>query len=362
MVGWAAEPAPARVIALGGDVRAGGRGLAIGDGVSEGDEIASGRSSYATLEFTDHTLVRIRPDTRLRVEGHRATAVPAGIDTRLRLDSGALEVVVAQRRAPNFIIASLWGNITVRGTDFRARGGDEAMLVEVLEGAVDVTGTAGASGLARVEAGYGTLVRPMEAPLAPVKLLAAPDVSGIAELHERPVVRLRFAPLTGAQRYRIVAATDRDLLDVVVENTQRRPDVRMVDLRDGDYFYGVRAIDALGLEGAEARGRIRLKARPVPPAAQAPEPDATLPPGTVAFSWAAAEEAVAYRFQLATNETFAELLVNRGGLAAREIEVEKLDAGRYYWRVASLRASGDQGPFGDRQLLTLRAPEPQPTQ
>lgn len=354
----AAGTAVAKVIALSGEARAGTRILQVGGGIAVGENIMSGRGGYATIEFSDYSVIHINPDTRLRIETHRASSAPGAFETRLRLGAGALEAAVARRGAPDFSIASLSGSIATRGADFRVRGGDEAMLVEVLRGSVAVAGTSGWQTVT-VDAGHGTRVRAMEAPLVPVKLLGAPDASSVAQLQQRPVVRLRFAPLAGAQSYRIVAAMDRDLREVILENMQRRPEVRMVDLRDGEYFYGVRAIDALGLEGAEARGRFRLKARPLPPVAQAPELEAVLQPGNVAFRWLAAEEAVAYRFQLATEEAFAAPLVNRGALPARELTVENLEAGRYYWRVASVRADGDQGPFSDPHRLTLRAPLPE---
>lgn len=358
---WPAEPpAAAKVVALSGEITAGKRALKPGASVAEGDEIASGPGSYVTLEFTDRSVVRLMSDTRLRIEAHRALSAQADFETRLRLGAGALEATVARRRAPDFRVVSIAGSIAVRGTSFRVRGGGETMLVEVLDGRLAVAGASG--GVVLVDAGYGTRVTLNEGPRGPVKLLAAPDISRIAELHQRPVVRLRFAPLAGAQRYRVVAAEDRGLRDVLVDNTQRRPDVRIVDLRDGEYFYGVRAIDALGLEGVEAAGRFRLKARPLPPVAQAPEPDAALEPGSVVFRWAAAQESASYRFQLAADDTFAAPLVDRGGLTGREFAVDRLEAGSYYWRLASVRANGDPGPFGDPQPLTLRVPPPPATQ
>ena len=345
-------------MALSGEVKAGARTLKLGDGVAEADEITSGRVSHASFEFTDRSIVRMAPDTRLRIEAYRAPAVPDEAETRLRLVAGAIEANVPRRRNPGFSVVSMSGSIAVRGTQFRVRGGDESMLVEVLEGRVAVTGAGGAQ--VAVNAGYGTRVRLNEAPLAPVSLLRAPDVSHVATLQQRPVVRLRFETVAGAQRYRVLAATDLDLHEVVLENIQRRTDVRMIDLRDGEYFFGVRAVDEFGLEGEEARGRFRLKARPLPPAVQAPEPDAVLEPGSVAFSWAAVDEAATYHFQLATDDAFTPPLVNRGGLTTREFAVDKLEAGTYFWRIASVRASGDQGPFGDPQILTLQAPAPVP--
>jgi hypothetical protein len=242
---WPAEPPAAKVVAVSGQVQAGGRALKTGDAVAEGDEIASGPEGRATLEFADRTVLFVRTDSRLHIE------------KQLRLDSGAVEVVVPQQGAPGFGIVSQSGNVTTRGAAFRARARPEGLLVEVVEGSVAVAGTAGAQVV--VEAGHGTLVKRAEAPLAPVKLLDAPDISGIAALQEKAVVRLRFAPLAGAVRYRVVVAADRDLRDVIVESRPRRPDLRLLELDDGEYFYGVRAIDELGLDGREVRGAFRLK-------------------------------------------------------------------------------------------------------
>lgn len=354
----AAAQGVAKVVALSGEANSGARALKVGDSVAEGEELASGRGSYATLEFTDASVVRLTPDSRLRIEAHRAPAALAVVETRLRLGAGALEASVASRGVPNFTIVSMLGSVAVHGTAFRVRVGEASMFVEVLEGRVAVSGAAGAPVV--VNAGYGTRVASNQAPLAPVELLRAPDISRVAELQQRPVVRLRFASLAGAQRYRIVAAADRELREVLVENTQRRPDARMLELRDGEYYFGVRAIDELGLQGAEARGRFRLKARPLPPVAQAPEPEAAMAPGDVVFSWVAVREATSYRFQLATEAAFAAPLVSRDGLLTRELEVENIGAGRYYWRVATVRAGDDQGPFGDPQMFTLQAPAPAP--
>jgi hypothetical protein len=260
---WSADPAAARVVALSGQVQSGARALKVGDTVAEGEELRSGVEGRATLEFADGSVLRVRTDSRLRIETHRSEGAPALFETRLRLESGAVEASVPIAGGPRFAVDSPMANLVARGTQFRARARPEAMLVEVVAGSVTVRGAAG--GEVTVDSGYGTQVKPAEAPLAPVKLLDPPDISGIAELHETPVVRLRFAPVPGAVRYRIVLGTDRDLREVIVESRQRRPDIRLLELDDGEYFYAVRAIDALNLDGLEARGRLRLKMLPFPP-------------------------------------------------------------------------------------------------
>ena len=356
---WPAGPAAAKVTALAGEVRVSGRALKVGDTVAEDEEIATGLEGRATLEFADRSVVRVRTDSRLRIEPNRGPGAPAAGEIRLRLDSGAADVAVAKQGTPSFAIASPSGSLTAaRGAEFRARARADALLVEVLQGAVAVASLNGET--VEAGAGFGTQVKRANAPLAPVRLLGAPDISGVGQLQQRSVVQLRFAPVAGAARYRIVAAADRELRDVIVDYRPRQPELRILELEDGEYFYGVRAIDALDLDGLEVRGHFRLKARPVPPAPNTPLPGAVLAPGNVTFSWEATSgEAVAYRFQLAADDAFTAILVDRGRIAAMASVVETLKPGRYYWRVASLRAGGDQGPFGDTQLVTLRVPEPQ---
>jgi hypothetical protein len=259
---WSADPALARVISLSGEVKSGARALKVGDTASEGEEIVSGVEGRATLEFADRSLLRVRTSSRLRIEAHRSAGAPPAFETRLRLESGAVEATVAKQGAPRFSIASPLGNIAASGAHFRARARGDALLVEVVEGAVAVAGAAG--GQVAVDAGHGIQVRPAEALLAPVKLLEAPDLSGMKALQQSPVVRIRFAPIAGAVRYRVVVAADRDLREVIVESRPRRPDMRVLELDDGEYFYGVRAIDALGLDGLEVRGSFHLKVSPIP--------------------------------------------------------------------------------------------------
>ena len=102
------EPAgtgAARVVSVSGEVRAGARELRVGDSV-ESEEIASARASYATFEFTDRSVLRIKPDTRFRIQAHRAATAAGDFETRLQLDAGALEAFVTMRRSQIFSVAS----------------------------------------------------------------------------------------------------------------------------------------------------------------------------------------------------------------------------------------------------------------
>ena len=92
-------------------------------------------------------------------------------------------------------------------------------------------------------------------------------------------MRLIVPPLAGATGYRFRVATDKEFLKIVTETMQRRPEVRIVDLRDGEYYYGVRGVDANGLHGQEASGRFKLVR---PPAPALTDPSAPLAPDSPA--------------------------------------------------------------------------------
>ena len=122
----------------------------------------------------------------------------------------------------------------------------------------------------------------------------------------------------------------------------------------------LRAVDALGLEGREARHAFRLKARPEPPFTSAPPNRGKLRAAGVEFSWAAAVEAAHYRFQLARGESFDAIVNEVKATNSTTYSVATLAPGEYFWRVASIRANGDQGPFGDAQRFVLLPPPANP--
>ncbi|MDX1606187.1 MAG: hypothetical protein R3202_08335, partial [Candidatus Competibacterales bacterium] len=79
------------------------------------------------------------------------------------------------------------------------------------------------------------------------------------------------------------------------------------------------------------------------------------------FRWAEVEQAVAYRFQLGPEPGFNVPAIDRTDLAATTLTPESLEPGDYHWRVASIAADGEQGPYGDVIAFSLRpTPDPEP--
>lgn len=358
--------------------------LAAGAMLGSGDLLLAGPEASLALRLADGSRLLVRPQSRVRFE--RLVHIgPDGVpDTRLRLDAGSVDARVAPAPGRRFDIRTPTANLGVRGTEFRTQvdaDGRQTRL-EVLAGAVAAapgTAPAGAArrGAAdgggdggpgsRVEAGYGVVLAAGAAPMAPRRLLAPPDLSGLAPRLERVPLRLSWAPLAGAGAYRAqvfaldegrapgAGTADRLLLDGRFPTTN----AGWADLPDGRYELRVRGVDDQGLEGRDARQAFALKARPVPPFTRAPRADARVYGESVSLAWTEAGEAASYRLQLSEQADFGTLRADLAGLSGTEHALA-LPPGHYHWRLASVRADGDSGPFGDAQAFTLRPLPPAP--
>ncbi len=368
------------------------RKLLGGDTLKAGDAVRTGPQSSAALRFADGARVLLRPDSRLVIERSVSLGDKGAVDTQLRLDTGSADTQVPERTAPSeapgaaskaqvrsrLNIRTPVANLGVRGTEFRTRAEGSVTSLEVLAGRVSAGSAAGsasgsgataapgsaAAGLA-VDAGYGTTATPSGV-AQPVALLPAPNLGQLPALVQRLPLAVAWPALPGATKYRAQvyadAAPDQLLLDTVVAE----PNARFVatvagaaDLPDGSYRLRVRGADAAGLEGRDASHAFTLKARPQPPFLNRPAADATTTQSSVVFAWSRNTEAARYRLQIAPTAGFEQPVFDDAGLTSAEHTVQ-LPPGSYHWRVASVRSSGDMGPWSDPQTLRRDLPPPPP--
>ncbi len=191
-----------------------------------------------------------------------------------------------------------------------------------------------------------------------VKLPAAPDLSSLPERFERPLVR--FALPTEGVPLRVQVASD-SAFDKIVSDQRidAGAEARIAGLDDAPWFLRARRIDAGSIEGFDASRAFVLKARPEPPVYRAPRSDAKQPVGSVEFVWALNIAAPQVRLQIAEDAAFTKLVEDRDTVAGSALRAGIAAPGNYFWRVASVRADGDRGPFGDAQRFEIR-PLPEP--
>ena len=363
-------PAAATVSHVQGDVKSASGGgsasaLALGASLAEGAQVMTGKDGYVTLKLQDGSTVRVQSATQMQVERMRTYAGVGVFESALRLASGRVESLVQKlrpgtgatptRNSVNTPLATL----AVRGTEFRVTMDTQNNQTrgEVLSGVVAVAG--GSPGEKRLDAGFGSVVDAGKVVTDPVALLAAPDVSKLSKLQERPLLRFALPALQGASAYRAQVARDAEFNVVVAELLSKSPEVRVTNIDDGGYFLRVRAVDVRGLEGRDATHPFTLKARPEPPLVSYPLPKGKVRAAEVEFKWAENTEAAVYHLQVAKDAGF-KALVHENRAIKGPLSAVKLPLGDYFWRVASLRRDGDRGPYGDVASFALMAPPAQP--
>lgn len=354
--------------------------LSGGERLRRGDRLRSGAQSSATLRFADGARVLLRPDSVLVIDKTVRLGPGGPVHSELGLDSGAADTQVPAAAPParpsRFRIRTPVANLGVRGTEFRTHTDGRQTRLEVLEGTVGLRSggaVAAKAGADRpVAAGYGATAT-AQAATPPEALLPAPDLAGAPARIERLPLALAWRGLPTAAQYRAqvfeaggaggTGGADRLRLDGLFA----QPAARWADdLPDGAYELRVRAVAASGLEGRDARMAFTLKARPEPPLVSAPAADARVGTDTIDFAWARHPQAARYRLQVADDAGFTAPRIDRHDLTATTASLA-LPVGSHHWRLASIRADGDQGPWGDAQRVTRielpppPAPEPPET-
>ncbi|MCZ4303917.1 FecR domain-containing protein [Zoogloeaceae bacterium G21618-S1] len=351
------EPRAARVVHVSGGASADGQPLAVDQKVSEGARLVTPAEGFMTLELPDGSRLTLQPQSDVRIDAlHGFKGVDDVQRATFDVRQGRIETEVKPQAGPaaRYRIHTPTAIIGVRGTSFRVASESGQTRAEMRSGTVAVRGDKPGREIA-LKQGFGLVARAGQPLAAPVPLLPAPDLAGMATRYERPVMRVQLAPVVGAVGYRGQVAQDAGFTRIVAETQAAVPDLKIAGLPDGAYYLRVRAYDSRGLEGRDADLAVRLKARPEPPFINAPRPDGKAGAGEVKFAWAQAEGAASYRFEIARDAGFTDI-VTRDHALAGNAAVVPLEAGEYHWRLASTRADGDRGPWGDPVSLTVRPP------
>ncbi|MFZ2986994.1 FecR domain-containing protein [Ideonella sp.] len=364
------EPVAAELLNVEGSVQIDGRAAAAGAALRTGERLSTAGNSSAVVRLADGSRVLVAPDGELQLSEHRRYALRAGdasadgtspglLASALHLVRGSVELFATKvLRAKPLEVSTPTAVIGVRGTEYRVHA--DAGLptrTEVLEGRVQATPAEAMAAGVSLAAGQGAAISANSPPTV-VALQAPPPLTGLSTLFERPLVRFKVQGETLPLRVQVAADAE---FQRVVRDERLAPgaEVRVAGLEDGAWFLRLRRIDALGVEGRDANLAFRLKARPEPPAAAAPSPGARLPVGTVRLAWAENTEASHYRLEVARDPAFAEVVHRQDAVRGAEASLSLGEPGNYFWRAASVRAQGDQGPWSDAQGFELKAlPEP----
>ncbi len=336
-----------------------------------GDQLLAGADGHALLRYPDQSSTQVFPDSRIRVLVSEMLGEQATLRVRLAVEQGRSEHQVRPSSTlpgNDLRVIAPYATTSVRGTHFRVavKPEEQASLVGVLKGSVEVARPESAAAAIDLGQGQGTVAQAGTESLLAATLLPAPVLPQTLAALERLPLLLRVPAVAGASRYGGELSLDPEYRSVVATATGTGSALVFPDhLPDGDYWLRVRAIDGDGLEGLDAGARLVVNARPEPPFLTLPEPAAMLAAGRpLKFAWTGQRDAHRYELELgqaAVNGQPPEPAGQPFRSDGTELSIpwsDTMDMGRFAWRVRSVAADDDRGPFGDWQEFRIVAPGP----
>lgn len=189
-------------------------------------------------------------------------------------------------------------------------------------------------------------------PAVPALSAPADDASGQAL-----DLTLEWAAADRAATYDLQVATDSGFSSLVVDEdllaVLEFDPAGLLNLTE--YFWRVRSVNAAGVSAwATVFSFTTIIAVPAVPVLSAPADLAVNAAVNVALSWAAAARAASYSVQVATEDTFAALVVDESGVLTLSFSNSGLDNYEgYFWRVKAVNAGGESAWSTARAFQTI---------
>ena len=335
--------------------------LQLGDRVTQGSGVQTGRESSVELRFEEGTTLFLRPGTLLSIEmaqkkgvGHilREYVVEIGkVLARIRKATGA---ETRDRIQTPSAVAS------ARGTEFRVSVDSEgATRSEVLKGMIEVGAMNQTVELREDE---GTWVKRGEPPASPRKLLPPPTPVDLKPLYKRVPFHLALGPIVGASRFRVTVAANQEDKDLLKEKlVQPGERVEIADLPDGLYYLFTQSVDEIGLEGPLSEPfSLKVRVNPLPPFIQAPPSDTEFRERSIEIRWLKVEDAASYHIQVADDAGFTLLREEKRDVQGEFYKTGELDYRTYYFRVRSVAKDGYEGEWSPTVRFSVIPPPPSP--
>lgn len=318
--------------------------------LNQGDEVKTGTNSIAKLRFADASEVDVQPNANMQILQSFQYAGQGDIIIQLKLTQGRTEVKANPNRNfdSRFQIETPSAVAAVRGTEFRVGAEGALALQETLAGEVAFLASGEEVLLTK---GFGSAAEQGRAPLPPIVLPAAPDVSQFATIVDSVPVQFTLMPQTDAVAWVSQLALDAEFTKIInaqtvlAANNQQSAVLDFADLADGQYYLKLRAKEVNGLQGNDALHAFKVMARPFPPNLVAPDHGANVGGLPINLSWTFVEGGNSYLVQIAQDAEFSQIALARvtsfGQLQVSQMMLPPslnvdVSPQQYYWRVSNL--------------------------
>lgn len=249
---WLAmRSAPAILKDYAGDVKVGHtehgwKQASKGMPVQTGQYIRLGPNSSGRLEFADHTVLILQPNTLLQMDTLSLFGDGFMTDTKFRLQSGRIEVEANKQKQPfqSLEVITPSAVTAVRGTQFIVEANDTRTITQTKEGRVEVLN---AKGSELVAEGFSTLVASGEPPTQPSTTAAAPVLDTRRNKFTQFPIQFSIGnPLKDAT-YVSQASADQAFSKIISEVRTGASDFAVDVFDNGKYFLRLWSVDERGI-------------------------------------------------------------------------------------------------------------------
>jgi len=363
------NPVSAKVIAVHGKVQLQRHERSNMESVTQGlllhlgDSLQTAADSNVSIKFADNSIVTIHENSQTVFDHLTAYGDSGMVDSRIRLNQGRLETKVqpATGAGSRFEIHTPSAISAVRGTEYRLTSDQQNQTtnMEVIKGKVAI---AAEEKTILVPQGFGSKVAKGQAPIAARELLAVPHLEAIPERIRHLNWPVTWKLLKGAEQYRVEISVREDFKTINWNRLLASPRVNLPDLSDGEHYIRVRGVDELDLEGLNQTAKLLIDVRPQPPILLQPQQKQVLRGTGPELRWSESFDAKTYQLQLSSDEAFSKLIHEQDNIQSNSFDLGHMDKPQnYYWRLASIAADGEQGPYSLARQFVVKAIPAQPT-
>ena len=335
--------------------------LNLGDLVSQGSRMQTGKASSVEVTFEDRNSIFMKSDTALGITTSEKRGSSYSVNNfYLVIGRIITKLKEATGSDSRIDISTPSAVASVRGTEFRVSTDDKAsMRTEVLTGTVRVSAM---ETTVRLNEGEGTYVQKGAAPVSPRKLLLPPKPVDFKPIYKELPLKLTFEETAGLSSVRGLLTNDREGRNVLDEKVvKQKESMEFVNLPDGTYYFFSQGIDELGIEGFQSQPyQVTLRANPLPPLIQMQGNEAEFISKTAQFTWLRVKDAAMYHVQVAQDSGFTVIKEEKLDYKGESYETGALGYGAYYFRISSIAADGYEAGWSETLPFRLIPPPPAP--
>jgi hypothetical protein len=155
----------------------------------------------------------------------------------------------------------------------------------------------------------------------------------------------------GALKYQVDLADDKDFTHVLASEAISEAHYTTPSLPPGTYYFRVRAVASDGFTSLYSQPLSWKIMKQAPVVLGAPSED-----GSLTIQWAPSGDSARYDLQVAVDDTFQDIIIDRQGLPAPSCTInEYIDPGSYALRIRFTLEDGQFSPWMPTQKMTIEA-------